>query len=461
MRTQMKIYGYLLSVLVLTVGSCQKAEDLTAQVDAMEFTGDHLKLNGPIDEWLYEHVTLPYNIRVQWRWDRSETDLDRNITPIREDKVIPVADMLLKYYLEPYAAEAGQDFIKRYPPKLYMLIGSASYNTNGTRRLGSADAGRKVALYALNEVDFGEYNARMERVLKTVHHEFAHILDQNRRVSPEYGLISEQSHYVEDLWNSTYSDEGTLHLDRGFITPYAGNKPSEDFVEVVATLLAYGQHWFNNEVLRASAAGQDMLRQKEGLVVDYFKASWGIDFRSLQQRIADMKPAPPPPALTDYLGEGKQYTYAQLNFNNLPTESADIWHTFNQESVSEADRELSHLRWTPLEDGKMLIRVTRFAAGAGATGSATFARIFFDMTENGDGTVSFTYSQPGIDPFTDNTAGSQAALRGNSDQLVAFLEGHRFVWDWGDEDFQTGGLWVVGADGVKTGVALLGELGNY
>lgn len=460
MRTQIKLYGLLITILAVTAGSCRKAEDLTAQVAAMEFVGDHLKLNGPIDEWLYQNVTVPYNIRVQWRWDRSETDLDRNVTPIMEEKVIPIADMLLQYFLEPYAAEAGDYFIKRYPPKLYMLLGSASYNTNGTKRLGSADQGRKVALYELNEVEFGEYNSGMERVLKTVHHEFGHILDQNRRVGPEFGLLSEQSHYVEELWNSTYND-GITHLNRGFITPYAGSQPSEDFVEVVATLLAYGQHWFNNEVMQASPAGQEILRQKEGIVVDYFKASWGIDFRSLQQRIADLRPAPPVPALIDFLGEEKSYTYAQLNYNNIPTESAAIWQSFNTESVSEANREISYLRWTPLEDGKMLIRVTRFAAGAGTTGSASFARIYFDMIENNDGTISFTFSQDGTDPFTGNTAGTQAALRGNSDNLIAFMEGHRFVWDWGDDDMQTGGLWVVDDDGEKTGVALIGVLGNY
>src|SRR5690606_2266668 len=138
---------------------------------------------------------------------------------------------------------------------------------------------------------------------------------------------------------------------------------------VVATLLAYGQQWFNGEVLRASSEGQEILRQKEGIVVDYFKASWGIDFRALQQRIDDLRPAPPLPALIDFLGEDKTYTYAQLNYNNVPSESASIWQSVNEESVSEADREISYLRWTPLDDGKMLIRVTRFAAGAGTTGS--------------------------------------------------------------------------------------------
>lgn len=466
MKKHLKLYILPLVLLLIWTGGCRKAEDLSSRVAEMEFVSDLHKLNGEIDEWIYEHITVPYNIRLQWRWDRSETDLDRAITPVREEQVIPVGQMLLTYYLEPYMAEAGEAFVKRYPPKLYALYGSASYNTNGSQKLGSADAGRKVSLFTINERDFDEFNPTMERILKTVHHEFGHILDQNRRVSPTYGLISNQAHYAEDEWTSVYSDLNTTHLNRGFITPYAGSEPSEDFVEVIATLLAYGQEWFDSQVDRANTEGRAMLREKEGMVVDYFKSRWSIDFRSLQKRISDAKPVPPPPPppplLLDFLGEDGTYTYARITYNNVPTEFTTEWTSFNQESVSEADRALSYYSFTPLDDGTMLIRIARFAVGSGTTGSVSFARIFFNIIENPDGTINFTYSQPGTDPFgTPNTAGTQSALRGNSDNLVAFLEGNTFVWDWGDEARTTGGLWVVDTNGDRTGVAMIGQLGNY
>ena len=280
-------------------------------------------------------------------------------------------------------------------------------------------------------------------------------------MTPEYGLISQQVYYVEDQWNTVYSGSNTLHLDRGFITPYAGSQPSEDFVEVVATLLAFGQTWFDSEVAKASPEGRDILRQKEGLVVDYFKASWGIEFRALQQHIADAKPAQPNPPIMNFLGEGKEYNFVELNWGNIASSSQALWAAFNDESVSESDRALSSYRLSPLDDGSLMIRVARFAAGAGTTGSASFARIFFTMTNNADGTVSFTYSQPGTDPYAANTGGTQTALRNVSDGLIAFMEGNRFVWDWGTDAMETGSLWVVDEQGVKTGEALTGSFGNY
>ncbi|TJZ60709.1 hypothetical protein FAZ15_12040 [Sphingobacterium olei] len=437
------IIGTLFFFVLLN--GCRKAEDLTNQVDRLDFIGDQFALNGAIDEWLYEKFTQPYNIRVQYKWDRSEVDLSKTITPIDEEKVRPLAEYILKYYLEPYAAEAGEFFIKKYPAKQYLFVGSAEHNSNGTVTLGSADKGRKVVLYRLNEIDPNNWSA-VERMLKTVHHEFAHILDQNRRITAEYGLLN-KADYVEDLWPNLTDQQA---LDLGFITRYAGSEPSEDFAEMVAVLLLYGQEFFDSQVALANANGRAKIKQKEDMVVEYFSSQWGINFRSLQQRIADLKPEVPPTPLPDFLdtfGEGKSYTYLQFESAEYSDEFQAIWDDIKNETVVEVDRHIAYMRLYVLATGQLQVRVYRYPAGSGQTGSVTYSSLYFDVATDTDDIVTFTYA----------TSGSSAALRTNSDNLVNFITGHKFVWSWKDSDLTHGGLYVVDNNGERTGVSLVGE----
>jgi substrate import-associated zinc metallohydrolase lipoprotein len=80
----------------------------------------------------------------------------------------------------------------------------------------------------------------------------------------------------------------------GFVTAYAMSAPDEDFVEMIATMLIEGRNGFDN-LVNAIPAGTSMngttqgeaktrLRQKEAMVVSYFKAVWNIDFYNLQSR---------------------------------------------------------------------------------------------------------------------------------------------------------------------------------
>ena len=434
-----------ISFLLVLISGCRKEEDLTAQVDKMDFIGDQFAINGPIDEWLYDNFTKPYNIRVQYKWDRSELNQNRTITPIDEEKVISLAEYILKYYLQPYEAEAGEYFIKRYPAKQYIFVGSADYESNGTVKLGSADKGRKVVLYRLNEINEDNWS-EVERMLKTVHHEFAHILDQNRRVTTEFGQIN-KADYIEDLWPNRTDQQA---LDLGFITRYAGSQPSEDFAEMVAVLLLYGQEFFDSQVALASTTGRDKIRQKEEMVVEYFSSQWSIDFRSLQRRIADLKPVVPPPPLPDFLatfGEGKSYTYLQFESTDQSNGFDEVWGNIKDESVTESDRHIAYIRLYLLSTGQLQVRVYRYPAGSGQSGSPTYSSLYFDVATDTEGKVTLTYS----------TSGSSSSLRTTSDYLVNFLTGNKFVWSWTDSSLTYGGLYVVDNNGQRTGVSVIGE----
>jgi substrate import-associated zinc metallohydrolase lipoprotein len=291
----MKAVNYIVVVLGLVLFASCKKEDPLADVDNIQGLGGDTWAQGPIDKWIYDNMTVPYNIAVKYKWDQSEIALNRTVVPVREEQVIPVLGAIKKAWIDVYEAEAGNLFVKRYTPKFFVLEGSGSYNPDGTATLGTAEGGRKVVLYQLNYFrtkDMAGYRPSdslvIREVLHTIHHEFGHILHQTVMYPLEYKRISIGLYTAN--WNNV---SRTAALQDGFITPYAMSKPDEDFVEMIATMLTEGKAGFDRIVNSISgtspngttaAEAKSRLRQKEDLVVDYFNKVWKINFYSLQRR---------------------------------------------------------------------------------------------------------------------------------------------------------------------------------
>jgi substrate import-associated zinc metallohydrolase lipoprotein len=96
--------------------------------------------------------------------------------------------------------------------------------------------------------------------------------------------------YYTANWNNV--SEAQARQD-GFITNYAMSKPDDDFVETLSYMLVEGKEGFDgivNSITGVSPNGttaaeaKSRFRQKETLIVDYFKTVWKIDFYSLQAR---------------------------------------------------------------------------------------------------------------------------------------------------------------------------------
>jgi substrate import-associated zinc metallohydrolase lipoprotein len=291
----MKAVNYIVVVLGLVLFASCKKEDSLADVDNIQGLGGDTWAQGPIDKWIYDNLTVPYNIAVKYKWDQSEIALNRTVVPVREEQVIPVLGAIKKAWIDVYEAEAGNLFVKRYTPKFFVLEGSGSYNPDGTATLGTAEGGRKVVLYQLNYFrtkDMAGYRPSdslvIREVLHTIHHEFGHILHQTVMYPLEYKRISIGLYTAN--WNNV---SRTAALQDGFITPYSMSKPDEDFVEMIATMLTEGKAGFDRIVNSISgtspngttaAEAKSRLRQKEDLVVDYFNKVWKINFYSLQRR---------------------------------------------------------------------------------------------------------------------------------------------------------------------------------
>ena len=230
-----------------------------------------------IDQWIVQNYTDPYNIAVNYKWVPFELATDKTLVPVKEEKVIPVMTLVKQTWIDPYVQEAGADFMKINAPKQFVLVGSPQYNNDGTMVLGEAESGRKVTLFVINDFVKTDVPA-VKQMLHTIHHEFAHILHQSKLYPRNFKQIT-PSGYTATWYNT--SDEEAWNL--GFITPYSRASTDEDFVEMISTMLVEGHDGYEAILGKASASGKALLRQKEAIVVAYFKETWNIDFYQLQQ----------------------------------------------------------------------------------------------------------------------------------------------------------------------------------
>lgn len=161
--------------------------------------------------------------------------------------------------------------------------------------MGTAEGGRKVILYLLNDFKTKSIpgyvltdSAVPKRMFHVIEHEFTHILDQNIQRPVEFDLIG-KGFYTTD-WINTNDFEARKD---GFISAYALSNPTEDFAEMVSLMLIEGRAGVDriiNGITGTSARGttaeqaKEKLRQKESLVVNYFKKAWNVDYYSLQYK---------------------------------------------------------------------------------------------------------------------------------------------------------------------------------
>jgi len=283
----------ILFCLLILLGSCSK--DDPENVDNIPGLGGDTWEPGPIDNWIRDNLTTPYNITAKYKWDQGELEFNRTLVPPKEEKIIPVLSAIKTVWIDNYVAVAGDLFMKRYSPKFFVLVGSASYNPDGTITLGTAEGGRRILLYVLNDFrikGMSDYvpqdSLNVKEMFHTIEHEFGHILHQTVLYTPDFKRIS-VGMYTSN-WNNVTDAEARAD---GFVTAYAMAAPDEDFVEMISMMLTEGKGGFDvivNSITGTSpngttaAVAQSRLRQKETIVVNYFKDTWNIDFYNLQAR---------------------------------------------------------------------------------------------------------------------------------------------------------------------------------
>ncbi|GGC01608.1 zinc-binding metallopeptidase [Dyadobacter sediminis] len=296
-----KIPGLFFAALLMSFVLSGCKEEEIGEVDDISGLGGVEWAQGPLDKWILDSLVMPYNISAKYKWDQFEFgNITKNLVPPDEAQVVPLLSAIKRGWAAPYVEEAGKVFFNKYSPKFFILSGSNEFNTNGTVTLGTAEGGRKVILYGVNLFKvkgMPEYNAVRDSsfvkqwFFQTIHHEFGHILHQTVLYPVEYKSISagvyQGGNWIN--WDDAYARRN------GFITAYSSSSFDEDFVEMIAIMLIEGKAGFDkmvNEIPEGTseqgvtrAQAQAALRQKEAIVVAYYKNTWKIDFYSLQTKV--------------------------------------------------------------------------------------------------------------------------------------------------------------------------------
>jgi len=275
-------YIFILSVITLFITVSCKEDKLDP---------NSVFVNSPIpqsefDLWLQKNFVSNYNIEVLYKYVDIESDMDYNLSPASYENSVRLAKLIKYLALEPYDEITGsKEFIKMNFPKMLNFIGSGAYNNNGTFILGTAEGGRKITMFLVNEIAENAEDIRFlnEFFFKTIHHEFGHILNQNKPYAVSFRIISEGK-YIQDSWNSNWASEAAA-ISAGFISPYASKAHTEDFVEILSTYITNSNTEWTNILNRGSAAGRDIINSKLIIVKDYMLQSWNIDLDKLRNNI--------------------------------------------------------------------------------------------------------------------------------------------------------------------------------
>ncbi|WP_109852310.1 putative zinc-binding metallopeptidase [Aquimarina sp. AU58] len=233
-----------------------------------------------LDSWIKENFVSPYNINIQYKWNENEVDLNRFLYPPTEENVQPLLEVVKAVWIDPYTQLGGEDFIKNISPRQFTLVGGFNFNQTGTITLGIAEAGTKITLFNVDQLDLTDLTLT-RRYFKTIQHEYAHILNQTKPYDPDYGQVNPQN-YTAQWFNRSIAEAREL----GYITDYASSSDTEDFAEMVATMLTTSKTEFDAIVDGiTSAEGKASIRTKEQFVVKYFSDEFNIDLYELQELV--------------------------------------------------------------------------------------------------------------------------------------------------------------------------------
>ena len=239
----MKKIIYVLSVTaaVMTFCSCRGGDDFTDSIfDTTVADVDQNSATAPFDQWLYDNFVVPYNLEIQYKFNMLGSKLEYQLAPADYEKSQMLAHFIKYLFYDVYTKYAGEEFMKKYGPRIIHFIGSPAYSpTTETEELGYASAGVKITLIKVNEMKMwtaenpyspADMDNLNEYQFHTMHHEFSHILHQTKSYPVAFGQITPEDYDGRD-WQKR--DSVKSH-SLGFVTQYGSSATYEDFVETLS-----------------------------------------------------------------------------------------------------------------------------------------------------------------------------------------------------------------------------------
>lgn len=209
-------------------------DDFTDTIFNTDPTQDYLDrtlYSFPLDTFVKAEFLEPYNVKFTYKFEDKASDMNKNLTPARYDKSVDLAVLTKYLWYDVYKDLAGVDFLKVNSPRIINVTGSKNRNvSSGTETLGDASSGVKINLYNVNNLNVEDIENMNTYFFKTMHHEFAHILDQTYVHPTAFNVLS-NGLYDASGWSDAAD---SLKAGSGFISPYASSAYSEDWAESFA-----------------------------------------------------------------------------------------------------------------------------------------------------------------------------------------------------------------------------------
>ena len=234
------------------------------------------------DKWLYDHYTAPYNVEFRYRLDDNATDPNYNVVPVSMGMADTIAHLALYLWYDVYDSVAPAGFLKENGPRIIQLIGSAMINASqGTEKLGQAEGGIKITLMKINKMETNNIEQLNEYIFKTMHHEFSHILHQQKTYPKEFGLINPED-YDPNRWQDRAD---TTAWQLGFVSPYGSSQTREDFVETIANYIVKPDTTWNYMIEKAGSVGGPIIIQKLEMCRTWLDEKWQIDLDAMHAEV--------------------------------------------------------------------------------------------------------------------------------------------------------------------------------
>ncbi len=284
MKTKFKSL-LIIGVLLCVSTSCFDDEKVSAPVKTYPVSND------PIDRFIQANFIDRYGVAVRYKFVDRYVDLNKRVTPPKRELVEPMLNFLTEFWIDPFInVSGGRRFFENHVPAEVVFIGSTIYNADGTVTLGTADAGARITLSEVNDID-PENRAWVFRQLGTIYHEFAHIMHQRYNLPSSWQQISPQGYTSLGSWFNLTNEEA---LQRGFVSPYGTSTFNEDFAEIVAFLLydpEFFEKYIDDEPNCTTAAcesrneGRARLRRKYNAVLTHYQQFTGVDLLAVRELI--------------------------------------------------------------------------------------------------------------------------------------------------------------------------------
>lgn len=251
------------------------------------------------DRWLMKNYTLPYNIQFNYLYNDKLSDNYYNVVPATIENSKALSVLIKHVWLDAYVEAFGENFLRNNSFRVFQLIGSPEYDSQGKIVLGTAEGGVQVTLFRVNELDITNIFVNQDDPYRshsaipldlnywyfhTMHHEFCHILTQKKNYSPDFNAVSAGKYHASD-WINVDDIDAPLE---GFVTGYASGESNEDFAEIYAIYVTSSDTAWNTILAKGvdsdgDDSGKQAIISKLGILKTYFLDSWGIDLDELRE----------------------------------------------------------------------------------------------------------------------------------------------------------------------------------